>query len=231
MKERYSISVIIPVYNEADLLKPSVFKINSFLTRYFRTFEIIIIESGSTDGSAKICDDLALEIPRARVIHEGARNGYGSALKIGFKRANYDLIWPVTVDLPFPLEAILKALLQLDEYDCVLSWRSVDDRGAARKGLSYLFNTVVKLSLNLPVKHVNSAFKLFKREVIQNMHLITNGWLVDSEIIWRLSRQNVKFIEIGVPLVDRTSGKSSVKLTTGVFLILELVRFLLRKNQ
>lgn len=231
MRSDYSISVVVPIYNERLLIKSSLLKIHSFLKKHFKFFEIIIVESGSTDGTDRVCDQLAGKLASLWVIHEGARNGYGSALKLGFKKAKHDLIWPVTVDLPFPLEAILKALLQIEEYDCVLSWRSVDNRGVARKGLSYLFNTVVKLSLNLPVKHVNSAFKLFKREVIQNMQLISNGWLVDAEIIWQLSRQNVKFIEIGVPIVDRTSGKSSVKLTTGVFLILELVRFLFHKNK
>lgn len=231
MKTRYSISVIIPVYNEANLLKPSVFKINSFLNRYFRRFEIIIVESGSTDGSAKICDDLAQEIPRVMVIHEGEKRGYGSALKLGFKKTKYDLIWPMTVDLPFPLSTILRAMPLLSKYDCILSFRSQDKRKFPRRFQSFIFNSICKFALNLPVTHINSAFKVFKRNVIENMKLISKGWLLDCEICYRLRQNKVSFVEIGVPLVERPYRSSSVKFFTSFSIAIELLGFFFKKDQ
>ena len=88
---KYSISVIIPTYNEEKLLKTSVPRINQFLKKHFDDYEIIIIESGSTDNSGSICDQLAQVIPNLSVIHEGKRNGIGSAIHIGYAKAKKDL--------------------------------------------------------------------------------------------------------------------------------------------
>ncbi len=79
MKGRASLSVIIPVYNEAELVDRSVRYIDSFLSRNFTDYEIIIVESGSTDGSGDACDRLAAELRTVAVIHEGRRNGFGHA--------------------------------------------------------------------------------------------------------------------------------------------------------
>ena len=230
MQDEYSISVIVPVYNESRLLETSISYINDFLIRNFKDSEIIIVESGSTDGSLEICDKLAENNLHIKVIHEGARKGFGSALKLGYKNATKDLVWLITLDLPFPLESVLVALPLFSKYDCVISYRSKDSRKIHRKIQSFIYNTIIKLSLGLKVKHVNSAFKVFKREIIQNMNLISNGWFIDAEILYRLKEQNVSYIEIPVPLTDRTEGQPSVKLTTFLNVLKELAHFIKNKS-
>ena len=231
MKSRYSVSVVTPIYNEAALLEKSLLKINSFLKKNFQQWEIIVVESGSTDGSDKLCDDLTKKFPRMRVIHEGEKRGYGSALKLGFKKAKHDLIWPVTVDLPFPLSTILRAMPLLSKYDCILSFRSQDKRKFPRRFQSFIFNSICKFALNLPVTHVNSAFKVFKRNVIGNMKLISKGWLLDCEICYRLRQNKVSLVEIGVPLVERPYRSSSVKFFTSFSIAIELLGFFFKKDQ
>ena len=231
MKSDYSISVITPVYNEAQLLESGVDRIDRFLREVFRDYEIIIIESGSTDGSRAICDQIAKGNARIKVIHEGARNGFGSALKLGYAHADKDLIWLVTVDLPFPLESVNAALPLLAGYDCILSYRCQDNRDSGKKLRSWVFNQLTKCLLGLKVRHVNSAFKLFKKAVIKGMQIRSNGWLIDAEIIYRLQKKRIPFTEIPVVLIDRQGSSSSITFGDPVYVIKELLHFAAVKDQ
>ena len=225
MKNKYSISVVIPVYNEINLIRKSITKVKNFIEKYFDDYELLIIESGSSDGTEKICDDFANKYKNIRVLHEGGRNGLGSALKLGFKNSIKDLILAIVVDLPFPFESILEALPYFQKYNCILSYRSNDNRNWFRKFQSDVYNLIIKLSLGLKVKHVNSAFKFYKREIIQNMNLISNGWFIDAEIIYNLQKMNVPYFEMPVELIDRESGQSTLPFFTPLKMLKELLAF------
>ncbi len=228
----YSLSIIVPVYNEVELLAPAIRQIDAFVKPHFTKHEIVIIESGSTDGTGELCDRLADELPSVRVVHEGGRNGFGSALKRGYREAANDWVWFVTADTPFPLESIVEAKKLFPQYDCVLSYRSEDTRKSFfRKIQSVVYNTLVKTTLGLRVKHVNSAFKVFKREVIQSLPLISNGWFIDAETLYWLTQRNVRYTEIPVPLIDRTGGHSTITLSTPLTLLKELRRFLQERKK
>ena len=223
MVNEFSLSLIVPVYNEEDILQNALTNISEFLENNIEDYEIIIIESGSTDNSAEICDGIADSSKDVKVIHEGARNGFGAALNIGYKNATKDLIWLVTTDLPFPLETIHKALPLLTEYDCVLSYRIEDNRNIFKKSRSAVFNYIISWYFGLAIRHVNSAFKLFRREFIQNAQIISDGWLIDAEIHCILKKRNVSFIEIPVPVVERVAGKSSIGILTPLSMIMEMI--------
>ena len=228
----YSLSIIVPVYNEVELLASAIRQIDAFVKPHFTKHEIVIIESGSTDGTGELCDQLANELPCVRVVHEGGRNGFGSALKRGYKEAANDWVWFVTADTPFPLESIVEAKKLFSQYDCVLSYRSEDTRKSFfRKIQSVVYNTLVKTVLGLRVKHVNSAFKVFKREAIQSLPLISNGWFIDAETLYWLTQRNIRYTEIPVPLIDRTGGHSTITLSTPLTLLKELRRFLRERKK
>ena len=210
MTTEYSISVIVPVYNENELLEPSIGQMSSFLQSHFRDYEIVIVESGSTDGSWETCDRLAANLPRVTVIHEGKKAGFGSALRIGYAHAKKDLVWLVVVDMPFPLETILMALPLFSKYDCVFSYRSSDNRDFGKQIRSYIYNALAKSILGLKVRHVNSAFRVFKREVIQSLPLESNNWTLDAEVLYEITRRKVPYTEIPVELTERLQGKTSI---------------------
>lgn len=215
-KGKPSISVIMPVYNEQELVVAAAESIDGFLRRYFENYEILIIESGSVDQTGERCDHLAERYSCVRVIHEGSRNGFGAALRLGYRSARYEYCWLITADIPFPLETILDAVKLLDQYDFVISYRSDDTRVWTRRVQSFGYNCLVRLWFHLPVKCVNSAFKLLPREVMAQMPLVSNFWFIDAEIIYRLTHAGYTFTEIPVPLIDRTQGYSSVG--TGAFI-------------
>ena len=186
-----SLSVVMPVYNEVTLLPGAVTSIHTFLALHFHEYEIILVESGSTDGSGAACDRLAEHLPSVRVMHEGARNGFGSALRLGFGAATKDLVWMITADVPFPLDAVLRAVPLLDRCDVVLSYRSRDRRSIPRRVQSVVYNWLVKRKLGLRVRHVNSAFKLYKREVLVALPLQSRSWFLDAEIVHGITHRKI----------------------------------------
>jgi dolichol-phosphate mannosyltransferase len=208
--QSFSLSVIVPVYNECQALEHGLRTVSGFLQEHGFDHEILVIESGSTDGTGEKCDALAGVLPHVRVIHEGARNGFGAALKLGYAQATKDLVWIITVDLFFPLDAIFAALPLLGRYDYVASYRSQDGRGFGRRLQSFVYNKLITLSLGLKVRHVNSGFKVIRREQVRGIELGSRGWFVDAELLYHLQRAGRTFVEIPVPLIERMQGQSSV---------------------
>lgn len=222
----WSLSVIVPVYNEAVVVEPAVAAIDGYLRASWSDYEIVVVESGSTDGTADTCDRLPARFPAVRVVHEGGRNGFGSAVRLGYREARKSLVWLVTVDHPFPLECLEQAVPLLDRYDCVLSYRAADPRPLPRRAQSLVYNGLVRLVLALPMRHVNSAFKLLKRDVANRLTVRARGWFFDAELLYRIDREGVPWTEIPVPLLDRGAGRGSVGPLTFVWVLRELFTFL-----
>jgi dolichol-phosphate mannosyltransferase len=222
----WSLSVIVPVYNEAALLEPAIATIDGYLQARGSDYEIVIVESGSTDGSGDICDLLQARLPAVRVVHEGGRNGFGAAVGLGYREARKALVWLVTVDHPFPLECLEQAVPLLDRYDCVLSYRAADPRPLQRRVQSWVYNGLVRSVLGLPMRHVNSAFKVLKRDVARGLPVRARGWFFDAELLYRIHRGRVSWTEIPVPLLDRGAGRGSVGPLTFLSVLRELVTFL-----
>jgi len=223
-----SFTVIVPVYNEADLVIPSLARIDGFMRSWSADYEILVIESGSTDGSGALCDEAARTSRNVRVIHEPTRAGYGSAIRLGFANATKTLAWIVTLDVPFPLESIITAAPLLDSHGCVLSYRSKDPRGIGRRIQSAIYNLLLHVLLGIRARHINSAFKVMRLSVVKEIPLRSAGWFIDAELLYRLQERGITCAEIGVPLVDRSAGASTVGLNTWVGVLREMANFWVR---
>lgn len=231
MIEKHSITIMIPVYNEERLLKKALSTIENFAEEYIANYELLIIESGSLDHSGTICDAFAAESKNTRVIHEEKRNGFGSALKLGYKEASKQWIWLVTSDIPFPLETIIDAAKYFGSYDCIFSYRSHDPRGLFRRFQSFIYNSVIKLVLGLRVKHINSGFKVFKRKVVSEIEIVSCGWFIDAELLYWIKKFKYHYIELPVPIVEREGGVSSVSTFAFMDILKEMAFFMLVRGK
>jgi glycosyltransferase involved in cell wall biosynthesis len=231
VKSAHSISAVVPIYNERSALPSVVHDIDRFLAGHFEDYEIIIVESGSTDGTAEACDALAARMPRGRVHHEGQRNGFGSAVRAGYALATKEWVWPLVADMPFPLDAIERAIPYFDTHGSVLSYRSEDPRSRYRRFQSRVFNSAARLLLGVRVRHINSAFKVTRTSVVRSMDLTSNGWLIDAELVMRLEEMGVAWTEIPVKVVTRSVGRSTVGPAAVIKTALELVALAARRGK
>jgi dolichol-phosphate mannosyltransferase len=206
------LSVVVPVYNEIELLDRQVRRLASFLAANLAEQEVIIVESGSFDGTAEVADGLARELPSVRVLHEQSRRGFGSAVRIGFSAARMPIVMVVPVDIPFPLDAIMSARPLLRDAECVWSYRSNDPRRWVRRVQSAAFNAVARQLLGVRPRSINSAFKLYRRELIERLPLRSDGWLIDAEILCWMTRLGTSIIEIPIDVIDRDAGTSKIGL-------------------
>jgi glycosyltransferase involved in cell wall biosynthesis len=219
------LTAVMPVFNEIDLCEDALRRLHNFLTIHFPDFEVIVVESGSTDGTAEVCDRLAQELINVQVIHETSRNGMGSAMRLGYTQASKPFVFLVTADIPFPLETLSRAVPLLNQHDCVLSFRDEDSRGFLRKLQSVVYVWLIKRTLGLRMRSVNSAFKLIPTDFVQSLSLESTGWFLDAEVLYWITQRKLRFAEIPVPLVDRTAGVSKVGLGDWVATVSELVEF------
>jgi glycosyltransferase involved in cell wall biosynthesis len=231
VKSRHSISAIVPIYNELAAVPGVIEDIDRFLDAHFTDYEVLVVESGSTDGTAAACDALPALLPRVRVVHEGARNGFGSAVRAGVALAEKSWVWPIVVDMPFDLGVVVEALPHMDTCPAVLSYRSDDPRGAYRRLQSLVFNALGRALLGVRARHINSAFKVTSTALVRSLGLESRGWLIDAELIMRLEERGVPYVEIPVRLVDRTTGRSTVGSSAVVRACRDLIRLAVRRRQ
>jgi len=230
VKSSHSISVVVPIYNERAAVPGAIQEIDRFIDAHFADYELIIVESGSTDGTAEACDALPSLLSRARVVHEGGRNGFGSAVRLGIALATKRWVWPIVVDLPFDLNVIVDALPHMDAFQAVISYRSEDPRSLYRRLQSVMFNVLARALLRVRARHINSAFKVTNTALTQSLGLESRGWLLDAELIMRLEERGVPYAEIPVRLIDRSIGRSTIGPMTAVGAFRDLLRLALRKR-
>ena len=203
-----SLSVFFPFYNEQDNIKPTVEKAVSILTNINRVqhFEIIIVNDGSSDNTLFIANKLAEENSNIRVITHKKNMGYGSALISGIKNSKYEYVFFTDGDLQFDFSEIKKFLDYVPKYDAIIGYRSPRKDPLMRLVNAWGWKILNRVFFGLKVKDIDCAFKLFKREIIAELPVISCGAMISAEILIRLQRKGIKFKEIPVSHFARLKG-------------------------
>lgn len=240
MSETMSISCIIPMYNEEGNVEKIIRQAGDIFKKLSMDYEIIIIESGSTDGTWQKINEVIKDRENIYAFHQERREGMGSALRLGYTKCRKDLVCLLEADSPFDMMYFKKAVPILLENDCVIGYRvgakeqnykwayhNMGKKGSILRQMyhvGYIF--MLRLIFGLKIRDVNFSFKIFRRECIQSLNLISNGWFIDAEIILELRRKGVLPIEMPVEYIDRTAGKSTVSLYTPFYMVYEMLKYI-----
>ncbi len=204
------LSVVVPVYNEADVIEKNVDRLRKHLKG---RSEIVLGENGSKDGSAEICDRLAGEYKDVRTIH--TKKGLGRALKALIEKAEGEKVVYMPADLAVDVKFIDQAERLLDEVDIVVGSKrmegAVDDRVYARRFASFIFNSLVNLFLNLGLKD-SQCTKGFRKSKVEGLLNKTSdrGFFFEVELLYYAKKKGLRMEE--VPVVVRDKGRSSVRI-------------------
>lgn len=217
------ISVVFPAYNEVEFLEIAVKKTTQALKKITRSFEIIIAEDGSTDGTERVADSLSQQHPFVRHMHEEKRLGRGTALRKAFKQSNGRILVYMDVDLATnikQLKALVKSV-EIEEFDFAVGSRMLSEskvkRSRRRQLISKLYNFLVRSILNSKVKDHQCGFKAFKRKrLIPLLDEVTaRHWFWDTELLVRAARKGYRIKE--VPVDWEGQRKTKVKLLKDSF--------------
>lgn len=208
------ISVIAPVYNEKDNISRFIRKVERALKRRFESYEIILIDDGSYDGSSEIMDNEAEKNGHVKVYHFTENNGQTAALAAGFNVCTGDLVVTMDSDLQTDPEDIYVLMAYIDDYDMVNGKRETREDGLKRKFSSFVGNGVRNFITGDNIKDTGCPLKLFKKEVVKSYHLFEGM----HRFLPTLAKMNgFKVIEVPVRHYDREYGKSKYGVFNRLF--------------
>ena len=204
-----SISVFFPCYNEQDNVATTTAKAIEVLEQLNADYEVIIVDDGSSDNTGSIADELAAKNSRIKVVHHRPNKGYGAALQSGFKAATKPLVFYTDGDGQFDMKELPLLLPLIEKYDIVSGYRLNRQDNLLRKFNGWCWTKLGCLLFRMNVRDIDSAFKLYKREIFDNIKMVSTGALIDTEILARAKRKGYTIGEIGVHHYPRTAGQQT----------------------
>lgn len=204
------ISVVIPIYNEAPNLQVLVPRVVRAMEAVGRTFEIVAVDDGSSDGSADILQEMRTRESRLRVVRLMRNFGQTPALYAGFANVRGRIVVTIDADLQNPPEEIAKLLDKLDEgHDVVQGWREARQDSMFRKGASRVLNRFVSRLIGAKIRDLGCGLKAYRREVVDRMVAFTHhARYIPAEVVWL----GVDMAEIKVVHQERAGGDSKYTL-------------------
>ena len=207
-------SLVLPAYNEVNYLNIAVEETIQAFNAFTDSYEIIIAEDGSTDGTAERSEELSKQYPCVRHIHRDQRLGRGTALNNAFKQSYGEVLVYMDLDLATDLR-FLKPLIEaisVEGYDFATGSRMMRESNASRtfsRGFSSkTYNSLVRHMLGSKLRDHQCGFKAFKREPLFALldRVKATHWFWDTEVMVRGYNAGYKIKEIPV---EWHSGKDT----------------------
>jgi glycosyltransferase involved in cell wall biosynthesis len=213
-----AVDIVIPVYNEQQVLEGSVRKLHTYLEREFSfTFQITIADNASTDATLDVAQALAHELPGVVVLHLD-RKGRGRALRAAWSRSSAEVVAYMDVDLSTDLSALrdlLTPLLQM-RGDITIGSRLAPGanvtRGLRREVISRAYNLLLQVVLHVGFSDAQCGFKAARREVLDALlpEVEDDSWFFDTELLYLAQRRKLSIREVPVDWIE--DGDSRVEI-------------------
>lgn len=222
------ISVVIPIFNESDNLELLCSELQRVVGAMNRSYEIIMVDDGSTDNSFAVLNALHERDERVQVIRFRRNFGQSAAFSAGFDFARGEIIITMDADLQNDPTDIPKLIQKLEEgYDVVCGWR-IDrkDHFLTRRLPSYIANLLISWITGIKLHDYGCSLKAYRRDVVKNLKLYGE---MHRFIPALASWIGIRVCEVPVNHDLRRYGESKYGLMRTVRVILDLltVKFLL----
>lgn len=172
-----SISIIIPVYNEDEIIvKNTVMEVIKSLSKI--QIQLIIVNDGSKHFNIEFPND-----DRILIIHHSVNKGYGSALKTGIRNAKFNWIGITDADSTYPNDKFHELLSNSEGYDMVIGTRSWNDISWVRKAPKKILTIFSNFLSGVEIPDLNSGMRVFKKDLAFSFwHLFPNGFSFTSTL-------------------------------------------------
>jgi len=215
------VSIVLPVYNEIEHLDEELERIRKVFEASRYSFEIIVVDDSSTDGSL----ERLREIPWIRLIAFRSNRGPGAARKIGTEAARGEIVVWSDVDMSYPNDEMPALVDSLDGYDQVVGARTSEEgtHKIARVPAKWFIRRLAEWLSNTEIPDLNSGFRAFRRDVAnQFLHLLPNGFshVTTLTMVFLANGYSVGYVDISY---GKRSGKSKFKFVADTRLYLQQV--------
>ena len=225
-RTRYSLSVVIPAYNEEANIEVVVLETLQFLRSMTDRYEILVTDDASSDRTGVILDHLQAEYPDAvRIFHHKVNTGTNVALAEMFKKARHELVFFLPADRQILCSSISDYVAAVEEgADVVQGWRAKRVDPGHRWFFNWLYRFFLKLFLGVSY-HDASASDMYKKVILDQIEFDSRGRLLQAEIVFKAACLGYKIKEIEVKHYPRTAGKQTgINAKTAWLSLMDLLR-------
>jgi len=225
------LTIVIPAYNEALRIGPSLERVRDYLaTKAFRA-EVIVVDDGSTDGTYSLLSTIASGWSTLRILHNDGNRGKGYSVRRGVLHANGKVVLFTDADLSAPIEEADKLIGAMDNgADAIIGSRALQRELIGihqpwfRECAGICFNLLVRLFTGLRMRDTQCGLKLFRRSstrwAFESQRV--EGFGFDPEILFLIGRSGGKIVEVPVRW-DNSAGSKVRFLQDSALMFWELV--------
>ena len=215
------VSVVIPIFNEADNIEQLHQRLSTTLTGMGRSYEVWYIDDGSSDGSLELLRDVARHDSRVGIIELTRNFGQHAAVLAGFAAARADIVVTLDADLQNPPEEIPRLVAKLEEgYEVVGGWREERQDPWFRRAGSDLINRLTSFTVGVKMNDYGCMLRAYRRGIVRQIIECDER----SSFIPALANSLAKrTAEIEVGHSDRFSGQSKYGLLKLLRLSFDLI--------
>lgn len=223
-----SLSLVMPAHNESASLRLLLPRAAEVLPDLARRVEVIVVDDGSTDGTAELVERLGISLGlEVRVVRHAEKSGYGISVADGLRAARMDFTAFTDADGQFDVADLGRLVPPaLDGVDLVAGWRIRRQDAAIRSVVSGVFNLALRLLYGLRIRDVDCAMKLMRTDFLRSIDLESRSALINAELYCKARRDGRRILQVPVPHHPRELGQRSGARPRAVLrAIRELVRF------
>jgi glycosyltransferase involved in cell wall biosynthesis len=203
------LTVFFPAYNDSGTIASLVITAIRSAAKLTPNHEVIVVNDGSSDGTALILDELARLYPQFRVVTHEANRGYGGALRSGFAAASKEIVFYTDGDAQYdPSEMAVLWRAMDPDVDLVNGYKISRSDPLHRIFIGRFYHYIVKLMFGLKVRDVDCDFRMMRRSIFNRVHLEKDSGVICLEMIKKIQDARFRIVEVPVHHYHRAYGKS-----------------------
>ena len=206
------LSLVIPAWNEAAGIQRAIIEATEAFDELGWDHEILVVDDGSTDGTAEQVEEIASLRSHIRVVRHSRNLGYGAALRTGFQAARGEFVGFTDADSQFYPQDFERLLPHAHQFPVVVGRRIDRQDPPLRRFYSWGYNRLVRWLLDTGVRDCDCAMKIFRREALLHLLPESPNYFANAEMLCRARRLGMPIAEVGVRHRARAVGESKVSL-------------------
>jgi dolichyl-phosphate beta-glucosyltransferase len=232
-KSKVSISVVIPAFEEELRIPDTICRIHEYLTKRSEEFEIIVVDDGSSDNTARLVENLGNALLNIKLKRNAVNKGKGFSVREGILSSLYPFILVSDADLSTPIEELERLLPYCyDGFDIVIGSRGLKESDIVkrqpwyRERMGKIFNLIVRTVALDNFKDTQCGFKVFKADAAQKIFNLCriDGFSFDVEMLFVAQKMGYRIKEVPIRWIDSPSSRirilrDSFRMLVDIFVI------------